>query len=424
MIPPEITAEIFTHCLPDSISPPELDAAPLLLERICRDWRTIARDSPELWTSLKIHRSGFPAGLIETWLSRAQTLPLSLVLEVSTWEDEEWNAAPVVAVFGRHSQTWYDVTLDIPFEQLYLLRPDLSLPLLERLTIGSHYFPPTHPPLKAFKNSPALRRLTLQLAIHPTLLQLPWTQITSFESQSYHSMPEQILAILQCTPNVVECTVAIHNESELHPLPDVAPLMFLTSLSFETGTTETMDIFDHISAPALQVLDFSHILFSGRELVARLHPILSKPDCQLRELRIRIDGDKPREDDFIALLQTQPALEKFELVEGSLGLLIAICRRLSDGSPFLPRLGSLTASPFIYPVAEITTTFPAMLDALVQALSTRWVAPSDSLAQIQNCTLSGFSGEMTDDFGHIIAAFRSQQQKELVALGINICVSE
>jgi hypothetical protein len=65
-----------------------------------------------------------------------------------------------------------------------------------------------------------------------------------------------------------------------------------------------------------------------------------------------------------------------------------------------------------------------MLDALVQALSTRWVAPSDSLAQIQNCTLSGFSGEMTDDFGHIIAAFRSQQQKELVALGINICVSE
>ncbi|KAJ7838815.1 hypothetical protein B0H13DRAFT_2102725 [Mycena leptocephala] len=384
MIPPEITAEIFTHCLPDSISPPELDAAPLLLERICRDWRTIARDSPELWTSLKIHRSGFPAGLIETWLSRAQTLPLSLVLEVSTWEDEEWNAAPVVAVFGRHSQTWYD----------------------------------------AFKNSPALRRLTLQLAIHPTLLQLPWTQITPFESQSYHSMPEQILAILQCTPNVVECTVAIHNESELHPLPDVAPLMFLTSLSFETGTTETMDIFDHISAPALQVLDFSHILFSGRELVARLHPILSKPDCQLRELRIRIDGDKPREDDFIALLQTQPALEKFELVEGSLGLLIAICRRLSDGSPFLPRLGSLTASPFIYPVAEITTTFPAMLDALVQALSTRWVAPSDSLAQIQNCTLSGFSGEMTDDFGHIIAAFRSQQQKELVALGINICVSE
>jgi hypothetical protein len=88
MIPPEITAEIFIPCLPDSISPPELDIALLLLERICKDWCTIARDSPELWTSLKIHRSAIPVRLIETWLLRAQTLPLSLVVEVSTWADD------------------------------------------------------------------------------------------------------------------------------------------------------------------------------------------------------------------------------------------------------------------------------------------------------------------------------------------------
>jgi hypothetical protein len=81
----------------------------------------------------------------------------------------------------------------------------------------------------------------------------------------------------------------------------------------------------------------------------------------------------------------------------------------------------LIASPYIYPVAEITTKFPMTLDALVDALSTRWVAPPESFAQIRKCILS-WKGARTDDLDNFVAAF-CLRQKELVALGININMS-
>lgn len=417
-IPPEITAHIFTYCLTDFTSAPDIDTAPLLLGRVCSDWRHIAWPSPELWTSLKVDRRDIPVALVETWLSRAQGLPLALELVVP---DSEWDGTEVIAVFERYSQTWCEITLDLPVEQLYLFGSDLALPMLERLTIRSEVLPEEgvvldHP----FRNASALRRLTLD---RPILLpSLPWAHITSFTSESGDLSPETFLTILQHIPNIVNCSVVIYNQNESDRLPDVAPqLVFLTSLSLESLIPDALDIFDHISVPALRVLNFSSILFSGRVLVQHLQRILSNPDFQLHELSIRIDGDKPKEEDFIQLLEAQPTLEKFELVEGSLDLLIAICRRLSDGSPLLPRLSSLTASPHIYPASEITTTFPVMLDALVDALSARWVADSESFARIQDCGLS-WSGQRTDDLDNIVAAFLPRQA-ELVALGINMAVN-
>jgi hypothetical protein len=276
-------------------------------------------------------------------------------------------------------------------------------------------------PINAFRSASALRQLTLADIVHPTVLQLPWTQITSFESYSDYLRPDEFLAILQYTPNIEKCAATIYNRAS-DRLPDVPQLMFLTSMSLKTQIPEVLDIFDNISAPALQVLDLSNILFNGRELVARLHPILSKSDCQLRELTMIIQFDRfqPQEDNFIQLLQTQPTLEKFELRTGSLCLPIAICRRLTDGSPFLPRLGTLVLCPFVIGVAEITTMFPILLDLLTDALSTRWVAPSESFAPIRNFTLS-WTGEARDVLQDLVAAFRPRQ-KELVALGINISV--
>ncbi|KAJ7249720.1 hypothetical protein B0H12DRAFT_1019546, partial [Mycena haematopus] len=50
-LPPEITSEIFCHCLPterqsDIVNPKE---APLVLTQVCGLWRNIAISTPELW---------------------------------------------------------------------------------------------------------------------------------------------------------------------------------------------------------------------------------------------------------------------------------------------------------------------------------------------------------------------------------------
>ncbi|KAJ7751648.1 hypothetical protein B0H16DRAFT_1227134, partial [Mycena metata] len=51
-LPAEITTEIFLHCLPDKPVEPNGSVAPMLLGRICRQWRNIACGAPRLWATL------------------------------------------------------------------------------------------------------------------------------------------------------------------------------------------------------------------------------------------------------------------------------------------------------------------------------------------------------------------------------------
>ncbi|KAJ7648631.1 hypothetical protein DFH06DRAFT_948137, partial [Mycena polygramma] len=47
-LPLELTSEIFLHCVP--MEPvPTVGDAPMLLGRICREWRQIAYGDPRLW---------------------------------------------------------------------------------------------------------------------------------------------------------------------------------------------------------------------------------------------------------------------------------------------------------------------------------------------------------------------------------------
>ncbi|KAJ6556844.1 hypothetical protein DFH09DRAFT_890059, partial [Mycena vulgaris] len=49
-LPPEITSKIFVMSLPpDRWTEPSPHPAPLLLAQICREWRSISLDTPELW---------------------------------------------------------------------------------------------------------------------------------------------------------------------------------------------------------------------------------------------------------------------------------------------------------------------------------------------------------------------------------------
>ncbi|KAG2037881.1 hypothetical protein BDR03DRAFT_831810, partial [Suillus americanus] len=53
-LPTEILSQIFCHCLPQipephELQPPSTLTAPMLLTKICRQWREIAVGMPNLW---------------------------------------------------------------------------------------------------------------------------------------------------------------------------------------------------------------------------------------------------------------------------------------------------------------------------------------------------------------------------------------
>ncbi|KAF5384615.1 hypothetical protein D9757_007495 [Collybiopsis confluens] len=87
-IPSEILAEIFYWCMPLDVGygVRSVERAPLLLTTICRDWRHVAINTANVWTSLHIHIPLYLSSSaccrriagVELWLQRSGGLPISL----------------------------------------------------------------------------------------------------------------------------------------------------------------------------------------------------------------------------------------------------------------------------------------------------------------------------------------------------------
>ncbi|KAG1886170.1 hypothetical protein F4604DRAFT_1917876 [Suillus subluteus] len=88
-LPTEILSEIFLYCLPEDehwVYASRL--APLLLTRICRQWREVAVGLPRLWCRLQLELCPNPwqdrAFGYDSWLKRSAACPLSLRLTCRT----------------------------------------------------------------------------------------------------------------------------------------------------------------------------------------------------------------------------------------------------------------------------------------------------------------------------------------------------
>lgn len=89
-VPLEVMVKIFTACASETtrLHP---NAAPILLTRVCREWRTVALSTPELWTELCVSpvilRSEPVALALKTYLASSNPLPAKLSLTAAT-DDE------------------------------------------------------------------------------------------------------------------------------------------------------------------------------------------------------------------------------------------------------------------------------------------------------------------------------------------------
>ncbi|KAJ7085005.1 hypothetical protein C8R43DRAFT_1051632 [Mycena crocata] len=92
-LPPEITSEFFVCCLPDTPTLPDEAIAPMLLTRICRQWRQIALNEPRLWASLKIDSRTRVLRIVQDWLPRARSVPQthSVAVEGFGWDWSDYD---------------------------------------------------------------------------------------------------------------------------------------------------------------------------------------------------------------------------------------------------------------------------------------------------------------------------------------------
>ncbi|KAJ6510602.1 hypothetical protein C8R45DRAFT_393029 [Mycena sanguinolenta] len=162
-LPPEITAEIFKWCIDTDVLP-HSSSAPLLLTRICHDWRILAFSTPALWDTISeidFSVQSRTEAFVETWFTRAGTRPLSLAITCP----ESVDSASLESVIFRHASQLQSLDVMTNSEVFCDFSPVQSFPILHNLILACLDDPDDdddHIQLFGIHDAPALRHLSLE----------------------------------------------------------------------------------------------------------------------------------------------------------------------------------------------------------------------------------------------------------------------
>ncbi|KAJ7334680.1 hypothetical protein DFH08DRAFT_879093 [Mycena albidolilacea] len=262
--PPEITSLIFLHCVLDEYNPEwhdqrlptfAVDAAPLLLGRICSQWRNIAASTPELWQAIQVVCPYLLEDVVphlDHWFRKAGSLPLTFDIRYKSHSDT--SSDDLLKVLQRHAGQLQDLTLNItPADDLFRFVgpfPVLKTMFLTCVSLGSY-----RETIKGFKEAPELRNVRILANFSFRNIDLPWGQLTSIRIDSL-TMPDCLL-ILSLASSLVTCRFEWQNANG--PLAVVPPLLHLKSFILRSYGEPSTNVLRHLTTPALVHLEVEEL---------------------------------------------------------------------------------------------------------------------------------------------------------------------
>ncbi|KAJ6450626.1 hypothetical protein C8R45DRAFT_117542 [Mycena sanguinolenta] len=343
-LPTEITSRIFVECLPDNCIP-SARHAPLLLTRVCRQWKAIALSTCELWSSLHIESLSYdklmvPRGTsfaLQTWFSRAGERLLSLTIECSRREVQEQALEQ----------------LDISSILHRLLR--LDLPPLERAYRGVIPLHISLPQLQFLDAAFTAADLKDVLAHTPLLAELQWSRYSpetlDFRSLTSNTLTvfcvyadyafstDEFITILRNFPSLSElaCTVSPEANYRNSPLtfPNLSSLGLFRDYDSDVSVIQTLEL---LTLPNLS----SFRCFSSLNPDVTV-PFLARSACVIRTLACDFYKDTTNISQHLQIFSSVETLD-FHIVD------IGNCLRALDprssganpSSPILPKLRHVT----------------------------------------------------------------------------------
>ncbi|KAJ6582240.1 hypothetical protein B0H19DRAFT_1117811 [Mycena capillaripes] len=270
-LPVELTSEIFLHCLPNEPQQPSAREAPMLLTRICGEWRNIAHNDPRLWAALRINyrNSDYFDSLVQDWFLRARSMPFTLYFTLPRSRCSCQGCMPLHLLFDswKYLTTFYVNGVD--FEDLEFLA---QAPRLVRFEFsGSFASLDSHPPLML----PNLMHLHFDVefdeAFSHILDSLTLPGLQSLHLQCFCDGFEDassVIALLNRAPNIESLAIISHDPevylSGIDFAPVLAAMPAITFLHLSTNSTD--DIFEILHRlgelagnflPRIQTLSFS-----------------------------------------------------------------------------------------------------------------------------------------------------------------------
>ncbi|TDL20842.1 hypothetical protein BD410DRAFT_359622 [Rickenella mellea] len=169
-LPFDVLSKIFFDCLPDRRFPrASCREAPLLLCRVCSDWRRVALASHRLWAKLSVMKNygtilTNPSSAIVEWISRAGKCALSFQFDSARFSADEW--IEVITSILPYRERWGHIAGRLSGEQWRLVYSAISegAPLLQYIYISlfaKRRMGLDHPEIR-LSATPILRNLTLR----------------------------------------------------------------------------------------------------------------------------------------------------------------------------------------------------------------------------------------------------------------------
>ncbi|KAF7294664.1 F-box domain-containing protein [Mycena indigotica] len=271
-IPIELTQRIMIETLAASLAPgdaplPLPEKFPLLFTQISTAWRNISLNTPQLWAAIKMDKDTkhVPAQVIVQWASRAETLPLTIVLD--EWRQQR--GAQLLSASMQFCGRWQYIHLRLDFDAFTaLVAHNGSFPLLQNLMLSMT----SRLDLRAFPD------LSVETA-SPI-----WQQLTTLQME-VHDELEGLAALQRCI-NLQELHLAliVHRQT----LPSMAPIL-LPALRFLDNMG--MTILPFVTAPNLVHLGLWGPGFGPasemEQLLHDLRELVTRSSCTITRLMFR-----------------------------------------------------------------------------------------------------------------------------------------
>ncbi|KAJ7637224.1 hypothetical protein B0H17DRAFT_1339597 [Mycena rosella] len=278
-LPIEITAEIFSLCLP-SIEDLREDylpigyrlstQAPTLFLGVCRAWRDLALETSALWATVGLCFDSIAVDVasetvvedfIHQWFGRAGLRPLSIVFS-SISADSPFTPSRLGDLIHHYAHRLRHIELYISQHNIPELGLDsATFPLLQRAVLDDPFDPAPYfsTPVHIYNNAPRLHDLILLNGTHFSFYTPPSVQLTKFEGEITSDLNLFVLA-----PNLVEAKCVVNQLGTPPALHILHPrLQFLTLsksvYSDNAPDDDGLDILPHLTLPALQSLHITDI---------------------------------------------------------------------------------------------------------------------------------------------------------------------
>ncbi|THH16264.1 hypothetical protein EW146_g4335 [Bondarzewia mesenterica] len=184
--PPEVISEIFFQALPDDPQQPiSVDAVPILLTRVCKQWRAIALSSPRLWNEFSISDTRAWSDesvesfckVVDAWLPLSGALPISCYLV----SQDPRSFSRLLDILCRHAHRWKSIMIEGVMGHVFPSLSVVSFRFLESLDLNSDFDAEscTYGLLACVRSAaPRLRSMLIYWQPSFVGLGLPWPNLT------------------------------------------------------------------------------------------------------------------------------------------------------------------------------------------------------------------------------------------------------